>query len=135
MKALIDTNCYTALMRGDEAVAQFLDDTEIVYLSTIVAGELMTGFKGGSMERQNRLYLNEFIRKGGKTIIATVGMETAERFALIKDALKRKGTPIPVNDIWIAAQCMETGAILLSRDQHFHAVDGLLAWQPWPETP
>jgi len=130
MKTLIDTNCYTALMRGDKAVAQFLDESEIVYLSTIVAGELMTGFKGGSMERQNRHYLKEFIRKGGKTIIASVGMETAERFALIKHALKRKGLPIPVNDIWIAAQCMETGSILLSYDQHFSAVDGLLMWQP-----
>jgi len=57
-------------------------------------------------------------------------METAERFALIKDALKRKGKPIPVNDIWIAAQCMETGAILLSRDLHFSAIEGLLVWQP-----
>ncbi|OHD80157.1 MAG: hypothetical protein A3J97_00940 [Spirochaetes bacterium RIFOXYC1_FULL_54_7] len=130
MKTLIDTYCYTALMRGDESVAQFLDDAEIVYLSTIAAGELMTGFKGGSMERQNRLGLKEFIQKGGKTIIASVGMETAERFALIKDALKRKGKPIPVNDIWIAAQCMETGAILLSRDLHFSAIEGLLVWQP-----
>jgi tRNA(fMet)-specific endonuclease VapC len=129
MKALIDTNCYTALMRGDETIAQFLDEAEIVYLSTIVAGELLAGFKGGTMERQNHLYLKEFIKKGGKTMIAPVGMETAERFALIKDALKRKGKPIPVNDIWIAAQCMETGAILLSRDQHFSAIDGLLAWQ------
>jgi tRNA(fMet)-specific endonuclease VapC len=129
MKALIDTNCYSALMRGDEGVSQFLDDAEIVYLSIIVAGELMAGFKGGSMERQNRLDLREFIQKGGKTIIATVGMETAERFALIKDSLKRKGKPIPVNDIWIAAQCMESGAILLSHDQHFNSIDGLLVWQ------
>jgi tRNA(fMet)-specific endonuclease VapC len=129
MKALIDTNSYSALMRGDEAVAQFLDEAEIVYLSTIVAGELMTGFKGGSMERQNLLYLKEFIRKGGKTVVANVGMETAERFALIKDALRRKGTPIPVNDIWIAAQCMETGSILLSGDEHFSTVDGLLIRQ------
>jgi hypothetical protein len=53
MKALIDTNCYSALMRGDEGVAQFLDDAEIVYLSTIVAGELMAIFKGGPMEKQS----------------------------------------------------------------------------------
>jgi len=130
MKALIDTNCYTALMKGDESVAKFLDDSEIVYLSTIVAGELLAGFKGGSMERQNRLWLKEFVEKGGKTVVVKVGMETAERFAMIKDALKRKGRPIPVNDIWIAAQCMETGAILLSRDAHFDAIEGLMVWQP-----
>ncbi len=129
MKALIDTNCYSALMHGDEAVAQFLDDAEIVYLSPVVAGELMTGFKGGSKERQNRLCLKEFIEQGGKTIIPMVGLETAERFALVKDALKRKGSPIPVNDIWIAAQCMEAGAVLLTRDAHFDGIEGLLVWQ------
>jgi len=116
-------------MRNDETIAQFLDEAEIVYLSTIVVGELLAGFKGGTMERQNRLYLKDFIKKGGKTVIAPVGTETAERFALVKDALRRKGRPIPVNDIWIAAQCMERGAILLSRDQHFSAIDGLMVWQ------
>lgn len=130
MKTLIDTNCYAALMRGDESVARFLDAAEVVYLSTVVAGELMAGFKGGAMERQNRSYLREFIEKGGKTVVLKVSMDTAERFALIKDSLKRKGKPIPVNDIWIAAQCMETGAILLSRDRHFDAVEGLLVWMP-----
>ncbi len=130
MKALIDTNAYADLMRGDVAIARFLDDAEVVYLSTIVAGELMAGFRGGSLEKLNRQWLREFIAKGGKTIVLKVGMETAERFALVKDALKRKGKPIPINDIWISAQCMETGAVLLSRDAHFDAVDGLLVWKP-----
>jgi tRNA(fMet)-specific endonuclease VapC len=130
MKVLIDTNCYAALMRGDESIARVLDDAEIVYLSAIVAGELLAGFKGCTMERQNRMDLREFIEKAGKTLMLKVTMDTAERFALIKDALKRKGMPIPVNDIWIAAQCMETGALLLSRDAHFNAVDGLLVWIP-----
>ena len=117
-------------MRGDESISRFLDDSEMVYLSVIVAGELMTGFRGGSMERQNRLCLKEFIKEGGKTIVARVGIDTAERFALVKDSLKRKGKPIPINDIWIAAKCMETGAVLLSRDAHFNAIDGLLVWNP-----
>ncbi len=82
------------------------------------------------MERQNRAYQQDSIKRGGKTIIAKVGMDTAERFALMKDSLRRKGKPIPVNDIWIAAQCMETGSVLLSRDEHFGAVDGLLVWRP-----
>jgi tRNA(fMet)-specific endonuclease VapC len=130
VKALIDTNAYTDLMRGDVAIARFLDEAEVVYLSTIVAGELMAGFRGGSLEKLNRQWLREFIDKGGKTVVLKVGMETAERFALVKDALKRKGKPIPINDIWISAQCMETGAVLLSRDAHFDAVDGLLVWKP-----
>lgn len=129
MKTLIDTNAYVALMRGDEAIAAFLDDAEIVYLSVVVVGELLTGFRGGSLERRNRLQLKEFIETGGKTLFAKVGMETAERFSYVKAALAAKGRPIPINDVWIAAQCMETGAVLLTRDAHFAAVDGLLTWR------
>jgi tRNA(fMet)-specific endonuclease VapC len=128
MTTLIDTNAYSSLMKGDEQVASFLDRAEVVYLSVIVAGELLAGFKGSRKERDNKFLLTEFIEKGGKTVVLPVVYETSHRFALIKDALKRKGTPIPLNDIWIAAQCMEKGAVLLSYDGHFEAVDGLLVW-------
>lgn len=129
MKVLIDTNAYSALMRGDTAIADLLDSAEVVYISVIVAGELLAGFKGGSRERDNRAFLDEFIRKGGKTIVLPVGLDTSERFAQVKEALRKKGRPLPINDIWIAAQCLETGAILVSSDAHFMEVDGLLVWQ------
>lgn len=128
MTTLIDTNAYTALMRGEDAVASFLDHADVVYLSVIVVGELLTGFKNGKNEKENSRILSDFIKKGGKTIILPVVYETALRFARIKDALKKRGTPIPLNDIWIAAQCMEKGAVLLSYDTHFEAIDGLLLW-------
>lgn len=130
MRALIDTNVYAALMRGDAAVARFLDSAEIVYLSSIVAGELLAGFKGGTKERENRRLLDEFTSEGGKTAVLPVGFETAERFALVKESLRKKGRPIPINDLWIAAQCLETGAVLLSGDAHFKEVEGLLIWEP-----
>ncbi len=130
MKVLIDTNAYSSLMRGREEIAAFLDSAEVVYLSVVVAGELFAGFKGGNQERQNRLILKEFIKEGGKTVVLPVDMETAERFGRIKDSLSRKGTLIPINDLWIAAQCMQTGAVLLSLDSHFSQVDGLLLWEP-----
>jgi len=130
MKVLIDTNAYSELMRGKEEIASFLDSAEVVYLSVVVAGELSAGFKGGDQERRNRSILKEFIQEGGKTVLLPVDMETAERFGLIKDSLSRKGTPIPINDIWIAAQCMQTGSVLLSLDSHFSQVGGLLLWEP-----
>lgn len=130
MKVLIDTNCYAALLRGDESVARILDSATTVYLSTIVAGELLTGFLGGTREKQNRKELEEFICSADRIIVLDVTMETAHRFAHIKDSLRRRGKPIPLNDIWIAAQCMETGATLLSRDGHFRAVEGLLLRMP-----
>ncbi len=128
MTTLIDTNAYSALMRGEQAVASFLDDAETVYLSVIVAGELLTGFKGGKNEKENSRILSDFIKKGGKTITLPIVYETALRFARIKEALRKRGTPLPLNDIWIAAQCMDKGAILLSYDTHFEAIDGLLLW-------
>lgn len=128
MTTLIDTNAYSALMKGEEQVASFLDHADVVYLSVIVAGELLAGFKGSRKERENTLLLTDFIESGGKTVVLPAVYETSQRFALIKDALKKKGTPIPLNDIWIAAQCMEKGAVLLSYDSHFEAVDGLLLW-------
>lgn len=128
MTTLIDTNAYSALMKGNEQVASFLDHADVVYLSVIVAGELLAGFKGSKKERENKILLSEFIEKGGKTVVLPIVYETSYRFAQVKDALKKKGTPIPLNDIWIAAQCMEKGAVLLSFDGHFEAVDGLLLW-------
>jgi tRNA(fMet)-specific endonuclease VapC len=129
MRTLIDTNAYSALMKGNEAVACFLDMAETVYLSVVVAGELLTGFRGGQQEKRNRSVLGDFIKRGGKTVVLPVSLATAERFALIKSSLKKRGTPIPLNDIWIAAQCLETGAVLLSLDSHFWHVDGLLLWE------
>ena len=59
-----------------------------------------------------------------------VSLTTADRFGRIAAKLREKGTPIPTNDIWIAAQAMDVGADLLSSDTHFRSVDGL-AWIPF----
>ncbi len=126
MKILIDTNAYSALMRGNEIIAQHLEKAAIVYLSVVVAGELLAGFKSGRKEQINRSILKDFIEKAGKTIVLPITLETAERFASIKAALRKKGRPIPVNDIWLAAQCLETGAGILTLDTHFKKVEGLL---------
>jgi tRNA(fMet)-specific endonuclease VapC len=56
-----------------------------------------------------------------------VTLETADRFGRIAAALRRRGTPIPTNDVWIAAHAFESGAELLSFDRHFEQIDGL-AW-------
>jgi tRNA(fMet)-specific endonuclease VapC len=126
VRILIDTNAYSALMRGNEIIAQHLEKAAIVYLSVVVAGELIAGFKNGRKELINRNIFNDFIEKAGKTIVLPITLETAERFASIKAALRKKGRPIPINDIWLAAQCLETGARLLTLDSHFKEVDGLL---------
>lgn len=126
-RVLLDTNAYSALMRGDEALLGVLAEAEVVYLSVFVLGELYVGFKGGRHERQNRETLRDFrAAPTAMTLLATE--ETAEVFGAVKDALKKKGTPLPLNDVWIAAHALETGATLLTYDDHFEAVEGLRRW-------
>lgn len=128
MKAIIiDTSAYSRFLGGDESVLEMLAVAETVYLSTIVLGELLAGFRGGSKLQENRAQLSDFLHK--PTVRALeVSTETAEVFGLVKDTLKRAGTPIPINDVWIAAQAIETGSVIASFDEHFKRVPGLRLW-------
>lgn len=130
-RTLLDTNAYAALMAGDSRVAELLASSEAVLLSAVVIGELYDGFLGGSRNLENRRILRQF-REKPRTVCVPVTDATAEWFAEIKRSLRRRGKPIPINDVWIAAACMEHGAHLLSFDTHFDCVDGLLLHQ-FPE--
>lgn len=126
MRVLLDTNGYSALMRGIDTVVERVTHAEEVLLSTVVAGELMFGFRQGTRPRKNFAELDAFLANPHVTVVP-VSLTTADRFGRIAAALRAKGRPIPTNDIWIAAHAMETGADLLSFDTHFGEIDGL-AW-------
>jgi tRNA(fMet)-specific endonuclease VapC len=126
MTILLDTNAYSALLRGHADVARRVRRAEEVLLSVVVAGELLFGFRNGSRYETNREELEEFLASPFVSLLP-VGLVTADRFGRIASTLKKKGRPLPTNDIWIAAQAMESGAELLSFDHHFGEVDGL-AW-------
>ena len=126
MSVLVDTDAYSALMRGHPVVATRVRETDRVLLSTIVVGELLFGFRSGTRYERNRKSLEVFLRNAYVALVP-VTWATAERFGRIAAALRAKRMPIPTNDIWIAAHAMETGADLLSFDQHYSHVDGL-AW-------
>ncbi len=131
MTLLLDTNAYSALVRGQLAVASRVRSARRVLLSMIVLGELLAGFRSGSRRRENLRTLDEFLRNPYFELVP-VNRATAERFASIWSELRAKGRPIPTNDIWIAAHAMETGAELISFDRHFREVDGLLWFDPGP---
>jgi tRNA(fMet)-specific endonuclease VapC len=101
-------------------------------MSAVVVGELLYGFRHGSRGTANEAELEDFLGRPN-TRFAEVTRTTAERYGRIAASLRTKGTPIPSNDIWIAAHALETGALLLSLDKHFDAIEGL----PWKriETP
>jgi len=126
-RVVLDTNAYAALSCGDERVLDALAAADRVYVPVFVFGELLYGFKLGSKELANRRLLEAFVRKPSVRALDT-SSETAEAFAALKSGLRKKGTPIPDNDLWIAAQCLETGSTLISFDRHFESVAGLRLW-------
>ena len=126
-KILLDTNAYTSLLTGDEKILDIISGVETVYMSIFVLGELYAGFSGGSKEVENRKVLNRFLMKPAVKILNATS-ETAEVFGLVKSSLKIAGTPIPINDAWIAAHGLETGSIIVTYDTHFNKVPGLRLW-------
>ncbi len=123
-RVLLDTNAYSALLTGDERVVEILAESEAVLLTPVVIGELYDGFLNGIRNLENRRLLQQF-REKPRTVTVPVIDATAEWFAQIKQGLRKRGKPIPINDVWIAASCIEHGATLLSFDSHFDVVDGL----------
>ena len=125
---MLDTNAYSSILRNQgESVLDAIDEVENLFFSVVVMGELYAGFRNGSRFRENVGFLKEFLYDPIVTI-AEINEETAEIFGELKSLLKKKGTPIPLNDIWIAAQCVERGAVLVTFDKHFSNIPGLRIW-------
>lgn len=125
MKSLfIDTNIAIDLIGGDEGIARSLGGFERVYISTFVEGEFLTGIRNtakGSVCRRSweRLMLLPTVERIHPT------SETAEIYARLMQSLKDAGTPLPTNDVWIAAHVLENGSTLFTRDRHFSAIGAL----------
>lgn len=120
----LDTNAYTAFKRGDPAILSVLQHAPSILVCATVLGELLGGFAAGQRENTNRAELTRFINSP-RVKVVSCGMATADLYALVYAALRRKGQPIPTNDLWIAASSLEQGAALLTLDAHFHHIDGL----------
>ena len=125
MRILLDSNAYSLLMRGNEQVADLVRRAEEVLFSAIVVGELVYGFHRGTHFERNAANLRSFLDSPYSSFVG-VGPITADRYSRIAAGLRTKGRPIPTNDVWIAAQAMETGADLISADRHFEHVDGIV---------
>lgn len=127
-KILLDTNAYSAFMYGNKKVFERIVESEVTYMSTIVIGELFAGFHGGAKLVQNREELKSFLSKEGVEHI-DVSIETAEIFGEIKSRLSKQGKMLPINDIWIAAHAIETGAKLITFNERFKSISGLRVWE------
>ena len=126
MKVLLDSDAYSRLMRGDDQTAAVVRDATEILMSAVAIGELLYGFRHGSQFDRNATDLRSFLDNPYVSFVP-VGSITADRYSRIASALRAQGSPIPTNDVWIAAHAMETGADLVSADRHFEAVSGI-AW-------
>lgn len=125
IRILLDTNAYSAFKRGEKEIIEIIARSDEIFIPIPVLAELRIGFKAGSREKQNIDELEEFLFSP-RVFTADICEQTALFYTEIYSALKQKGTPIPINDVWIAACTIENGAILISNDIHFKYVAGLL---------
>ena len=123
MKLVLDTNSYSDYAEGLPQTVDFMaTHGEHIYLPSVVLGELNFGFMKGSRKRFNERKLQQFI-SSLKVEIIDVDADVARKYAIIYLSLQTRGTKIPINDVWIAASCMEVGGTLLTRDKHFEVVE------------
>lgn len=123
MRLVLDTNTYCDYAEGLPDVVDIMaTHSQSLSIPSIVLGELHFGFMKGSRQQFNEKKLRQIISRL-KIEIIDVNADVARKYADIYRSLEKKGTPIPINDVWIAACCMEVGGTLLTRDQHFEAVD------------
>jgi tRNA(fMet)-specific endonuclease VapC len=127
-RIILDTNAYAHLFKESPFVLNALNRADEVYMSVIVLGELYTGFYGGSKFDKNVRDLDEFLSDPAVHIIE-IKEDTSEIFGKLKHELTVKGTPVPINDIWIAAQCIEIGSILVTFDSHFDNFPQVRLWE------
>ncbi|HSU83906.1 MAG TPA: type II toxin-antitoxin system VapC family toxin [Thermoanaerobaculia bacterium] len=125
-RILLDTSAYSAFRRGHPQIQHRIREASEIQVSPIVLGELRGGFLKGTRLAENLAGLAQFLASP-RVEVVLVEEETAERYALILDSLRRAGTPIPVNDVWIAASAMQYGSVLLTTDPHFRAVAQIAA--------
>ena len=125
MRVALDTNRLTDLLGGDKQLEEALESYREIYIPLPVLAELKVGLLGGSGPAENERHIRQFLRKPG-THLLFPAKETADQYAKLFLQLRKAGTPIPINDVWIAALVLEHDLTLITRDSHFDRVPQLL---------
>ena len=125
MRIALDTNRLTDLFQGDSVLAERLATCDEVWIPLVVLAEIKAGFYGGTQQHRNEILLRKLLAKPTVSVLLPT-RETAEHYARLFVQLKRAGTPVPDNDLWIAALVLEHDLTLVTRDQHFQKIPQLL---------
>lgn len=121
VRLAIDTNAYTALCLGSKETAELIETAGEVLVPFIVLAELHAGFSHGKKAAENEARLRHFLRKPDVEVLFA-DEQTIHFYALTFKHLKSAGTPIPSNDLWIAALVQQHRCALHTLDEHFSKV-------------
>jgi predicted nucleic acid-binding protein len=124
---LLDTNAYSLFVGGDNKIKKAFDEARLVYLSATSVGELYAGFLKGNRLNENMSTLNNFFKLEKVTLLA-ITRKTSEIYGKVAFQLHKAGTPIPQNDIWVAASAIESKSVVVTYDSHFLAIPKLKIW-------
>ncbi len=125
MRLALDTNRYTDLCRGDAEVVETVERADEVWLPFVVVGELRAGFAVGSQGSRNESVLRRFLLKPGVGVLYADD-QTTHHYANIYRQLRKQGSPIPTNDMWVAALVLQHSLALFARDTHFDRLPQLV---------
>lgn len=117
---ILDTNAVSALFAGDVALEALLAAEPLHHLPVIVIGEYRFGIGRSARGAELDALLEQLV---GESIVLAVDLQTTFHYAIVRENLRRAGRPIPENDVWIAALARQYQQRIVSRDQHFDAVD------------
>ena len=121
MKLVLDTSAYSHLRTGHEGVLDHLVRAETVFLPTVVLGELEAAFRLETRAKENRQTLRDFLDEPFAFVLP-VSEDVARKYGEIFCELRKAGTPLPINDVWIAATAIVSGARLITFDSDFERI-------------
>jgi tRNA(fMet)-specific endonuclease VapC len=121
-KYLLDTNIVIPLFAKDPQVTERVRTSQKIFIPIIVIGELYYGARKSSRCQENIAKIDEFVRDN---MILNCDVGTARQYSEIKEQLRKKGRPIPENDLWIAAIALQHQLSLVTRDPHFQQIQEL----------
>jgi tRNA(fMet)-specific endonuclease VapC len=132
-RLLIDTSAYAAFFRDHPEVKAAVQEAAELFLSPIVLGELRSGFLKGARPEENERQLGEFLATP-RCSVSVIDDETSHRYAAIHDYLRRQGSPVSPNDLWIAATAAQHGLIVITLDGDFERIPQVLVRKFRPPT-
>lgn len=121
---VLDTSAYSNLRRGNDATLDAIAAAEVVCVPTIVLGELESGFTLGTRAEENRQTLARFLDEPFVSVLP-VTHSVARQYGKLFATLRRAGTPLPINDVWVAATTIDVSGQLLTFDHDFEQIDTL----------